>query len=438
MALTGSRTFVGFGFGAIQSGLFLYEAYQSGAFGRLVVAEVMPEIVAALRASGGMFGVNIAHDDHIERTQVGPIALENPAIAEDRERLFVAVAEADEIATAVPSVAFYMSDAPGSLHRILAEGLRRKAANGGTRCVVYTAENNNHAAEALEAAVMSEIPADEQPAVRAHVRFLNTVVGKMSGVVGAAEIAEHDLLPLTPGSSRTFLVEAFNRILITEVDFSEPFTRGIRVFEEKDDLLPFEEAKLYGHNATHALLAYLAMAVGVERIDQLRDFPGMVEFARAAFMKESGAALIEKYGGLDGLFTRRGYSAYVEDLLTRMTNPYLRDTAERVGRDPQRKLGWDDRLIGVMRVALAHDIRPLRYALGAAAAVAALEKAEGSGELIGDALRNRLLALWGESAPAGEEREKVLKLVGAARVYLRSWEIAGFPPLEAWYMAETP
>ena len=32
-------TFVGFGFGAIQAGLFLYEAYRSGNFGRLVVAE---------------------------------------------------------------------------------------------------------------------------------------------------------------------------------------------------------------------------------------------------------------------------------------------------------------------------------------------------------------------------------------------------------------
>jgi len=43
MPLTGSKTFVGFGFGAIQAGLFLYEAYQSGNFGRLVVAEVLPD-----------------------------------------------------------------------------------------------------------------------------------------------------------------------------------------------------------------------------------------------------------------------------------------------------------------------------------------------------------------------------------------------------------
>ena len=33
------KSFVGFGFGAIQAGLFLYEAHASGQFDRFVVAE---------------------------------------------------------------------------------------------------------------------------------------------------------------------------------------------------------------------------------------------------------------------------------------------------------------------------------------------------------------------------------------------------------------
>jgi hypothetical protein len=94
-----------------------------------------------------------------------------------------AVAEAEEISTAVPSVRFYTGPDPGSIHRILAQGLRRKAAKGGPRAVVYAAENHNHAAEILEAAVFDEIPAAEQSAVRVRVRFLNTVIGKMSGVI---------------------------------------------------------------------------------------------------------------------------------------------------------------------------------------------------------------------------------------------------------------
>ncbi|MEZ4582002.1 MAG: hypothetical protein R3A10_10255 [Caldilineaceae bacterium] len=67
MALTGNRTFVGFGFGAIQAGLFLYEAASAGTFGRLVCAEIQADRIARVRAAGGLFTVNIAHADHIEQ-----------------------------------------------------------------------------------------------------------------------------------------------------------------------------------------------------------------------------------------------------------------------------------------------------------------------------------------------------------------------------------
>jgi mannitol-1-phosphate 5-dehydrogenase len=415
MALTGSRTYVGIGFGAIQAGLFLYEAYQSGAFARLLVAEVVPEVVAALRATGGSFAVNIAHARHIESLTLGPVALENPAEAADRERIIAAIAAADEIGTAVPSVATYTTpDTLASVRHLLAEGLRRKAAAGGAPCVVYTAENDNHAAEFLEAIVMRDIPEDERAAVRAKVRFLNTVIGKMSGTVtDPAEIAARGLLPITPGGGRAYLVESFNRILISQIDYTPPFTRGISVFTEKPDLLPFEEAKLYGHNATHALLAYLAQARGLPLILNLQGEADVIPFARAAFLEESGAALCRKYAGSDPLFTSEGYRAYADDLLERMMNPFLRDSAERVGRDPARKLAWNDRLIGVMRLALAQGITPRRYAVGAAAGVRVLR-----GDADGD-LRDLLLPLWGDVPHA--EREAVLALIAEGDVALKAW-----------------
>ena len=46
------KTFTAIGFGAIQAGLFLYEAFRSHNFERLVVAEVNPELVASLRRAG--------------------------------------------------------------------------------------------------------------------------------------------------------------------------------------------------------------------------------------------------------------------------------------------------------------------------------------------------------------------------------------------------
>ena len=65
-----NAAFVGFGFGAIQAGLFLYEAHKSGTFSHLVVAEVRPDVIAAVRANGGFYSVNVAHRDAVDRKSV--------------------------------------------------------------------------------------------------------------------------------------------------------------------------------------------------------------------------------------------------------------------------------------------------------------------------------------------------------------------------------
>jgi mannitol-1-phosphate 5-dehydrogenase len=427
MALAGAHTFVGFGFGAIQAGLFLYEAYRSGNFRRLVVAEVLPDLVANLWETGGRFALNIAHPDGVETVRVGPVEIYDPAMAADRERLVAALADAQEMATAIPSVAFYRSDKPGSIHRLLAAGLGRKAALGGPRAVVYAAENHNHAAEILEHAVQGAVHEGKRNATRARVQFLNTVIGKMSGVIAEAEtIREHGLATVTPADPRAFLVEAFNRILISRVQSwgagAPPFERGVEVFQEKPDLLPFEEAKLYGHNATHALGAYVGALVGVARMADLTAVPGAMPFLRVAFREESGGALVRKYEGLDPLFTPGGYAEYVDDLLARMTNPYLLDTVERVGRDPARKLGWNDRLVGTMRVALDQGVEPERYAVGAAAALAALEPAVMDQDRAPEAL---LAPLWRDDSPNPDEKGEVLRRIEAGLCALRAWRAAG-------------
>lgn len=428
MALTGHRTFVGFGFGAIQAGLFLYEAYHSGGFARLVVAEVVPDSVERLRRNYNEYSLNIAHADRVERARVGPVEIENPAVAADASRLVDAVAEAQEISTAVPSVNYYIGSGPGSIHRILAEGLRRKAVAGGPRAVVYAAENHNHAAEILEEAVFYQIPAAEREAAKKYVRFLNTDIGKMSGViVGAGEVQARRLEPITRLGWHAFLVESFNRILISQINFPEvdaPFERAIRVFVEKPDLLPFEEAKLYGHNAVHALAAYLGELRGLKALDELRDFPDLFEFVRAAFVEESGAALVRRHAGKDRLFTPEGFAEYADDLMERMTNPHLHDSVYRVGRDPQRKLGWDDRLVGTMRLALQQNLTPRRLALGTAAALAVLEASSIANRDLPP--RDLLEPVWGREVMESNEALKVLSLIDDAKQRLKQWRDSGF------------
>ena len=205
------------------------------------------------------------------------------------------------------------------------------------------------------------------------VQFLNTVIGKMSQVVtDPEELTARGLAPIAPGIDRAFLVEEFNRILVSRTTIPG-FIPGVEVFIEKDDLLPFEEAKLYGHNAIHALLGFIGMLKGYTKMTELKDDAALMRVARDAFIRESGAALIQKHASLgDELFTEAGYRLYAEDLLERMTNPYLADTVARAGRDVVRKLGVSDRIFGTMALALEHDIEPGNMATGALAGIALL------------------------------------------------------------------
>ena len=107
----------------------------------------------------------------------------------------------------------------------------------------------------------------------------------------------------------------------------------------------------------------------------------LMEMVRSAFIDEAGAGLCKEFAEVsDPLFSEEGFSDYVDDALLRMVNPYLRDPVDRVTRDPVRKLGWEDRLIGSMKLACRAGVEPKILAKGAALALqcACVENSWGS------------------------------------------------------------
>jgi mannitol-1-phosphate 5-dehydrogenase len=361
------HVFVGFGFGPIQAGLFVKEAFDSGNFSRIAVAEIDAELVEAVRANNGSYFVNVAKSDGLEVIKIDDIEIYNPNEQKDRGILLDALSHSTEIVTSLPSIESY-DNIDAGVASLLAKGLENSSSPA---TIVYAAENNNYAAQILEEKVNSKTT---EP-IEHHVQYLNTVIGKMSQVVTETEeIQRKKLTPVAPGIKRAFLVEEFSKILVTKCEIKD-FKPAIEVFIEKKDLLPFEEAKLYGHNAIHALLAYLGAYKGYTTMEELREDKKIMRIARDAFINESGASLIKKHSQVnDVLFTESGYLAYAEDLLERMMNPHLGDTIERAGRDIKRKLGLQDRIFGTMRLALEGGIEPANMALGAAAGIIALLK----------------------------------------------------------------
>jgi len=341
-------TFLGIGLGPIQTGIFLLGASRGG-FDRIVVADVDKSLVAALRSDKGLVTINVASTDKVLLENIPNIEILNPTDPSDLEKLIGIAAESDEIATALPGVKFFANIAAW-----LRKGFEREP---DRRRFIYTAENHNHAAELLHEAVGGNFP---------NTHYLNTVVGKMSGIVPGAECIKRKLNPLTQSADRGHLVEEFNRILISECpDIDRRLTKGLHV---KKDLLPFEEAKLYGHNAIHMLLGLHASENRISFMHELADHPEIIEIGRLAFINESGRAMCRKWKGVDELFTEKGYRDYAEDLLVRMVNPFLTDSVDRVCRDLERKLGWDDRIVGTMRVVVSQGFQPVELSRGASIA----------------------------------------------------------------------
>ena len=103
----------------------------------------------------------------------------------------------------------------------------------------------------------------------------------------------------------------------------------------------------------HALLGYHAKKEGIEYMHETELHSDLVELVKKSFIEEVGVGLRMEYASVnDRLFSEQGFREYAEDAVERMTNPFLRDPVERVTRDPVRKLGWDDRLIGAMKLSL--------------------------------------------------------------------------------------
>lgn len=336
-----AKTFIGIGAGPIQTGIYVAGAADGG-FDRIVLAEVEPTLVAALKQHHSIT-VNTAEADRITTRTYENIEVFNPNDPNDLPQLIEIAKDALAFNTALPATKFYKFCAPWMKEAF--------AKNPAGRRYIYTSENSTTAAADLKVAMGVEYP---------ETYYLDTVIGKMSKVFAAGE---SELPTLTPGFAKGHLVEAFNTIYTSSAPGIEEV--GIQNLFAKADLVPFEEAKLYGHNANHLLLALLAAERGCNSMSEAAKFPEIVEYTLQALLQESGAALCKKYAGVDEYFEPANWEAWARELVRRMISPLLSDAIDRVARDLTRKLGWEDRLIGAIRLCQAQGVPCPRLLHGA-------------------------------------------------------------------------
>ncbi|MBL7222737.1 MAG: mannitol-1-phosphate 5-dehydrogenase [Candidatus Brocadiae bacterium] len=332
------KTALHFGAGKIGRG-FLGQLYcQSG--WETVFVDVVPAVVAALNERHG-YDIELVNDDE---EQVFPVTHVRAIDGRDTDAVAEAVATCDIASTAVGVRALPHIVPP------LAAGLARRAEGSAAPLNVVVCENLLDAAERLRHGVLDLADDATATFVRHGVGFVATVVSRM---VPDQEHAD----PLRVS------VEPYAILPVDATAFVGP-PPAVQGFLPVDNIRAHEERKLFCHNLGHALCAYLGYPQGHRlTADAITDMP--IRTAVVAGLAEAAQALISRHG-----FDPDEYDAHVRDLLRRFANRALGDTVARVARDPIRKLGRHDRLVGAAQACLDEGIHPSNILQGIRAAVA--------------------------------------------------------------------
>lgn len=159
-----------------------------------------------------------------------------------------------------------------------------------------------------------------------------------------------------------FLGDPTTQFIVHGPSLKNPLPRieGLRAV---DDYGAWATKKLYTFSAGHAAAAYLGALKGYRYIHSAIRDPEIRSSVLSA-MEEGQRGLARRYGP-----DLAGDPAELEEIIVRFENAALNDPVSRVGRDPRRKLGPEDRLVGAARLAEQAGVSPRRLALAAAAAI---------------------------------------------------------------------
>ncbi len=332
---------VQFGAGNIGRGFLGQLFYQSGY--EIVFVDVDRELVRAINRRGS-YPIRVVGDtpyDIVVKRVRAVDGADTAAVAHE-------LATADIAATAVGVKALPLVAEP------IARGLEARFQRPESPVLnIIVCENMVNAAAFLRDEVRQELSETNRGLFETEVGFVDASIGRMVPLMTEEQRAEDPLL---------VLVEEYCELPVDKAAFKGSIPQ-IHNLKPYDNFQGYVERKLYIHNTGHAITAYLGRLRGHTFIWEAIGDDAVRDRVKGA-LDESKETLIRRHG-LD----RSDLDDHIEDLLRRFANVALADTVFRVARDPIRKLGKDDRLVGAARAALSAGIQPTHIAFGIAAAI---------------------------------------------------------------------
>lgn len=325
-------------FGAGNIGRGFIGALLSKAGYHVVFADVNTEIINKIN-SDKKYTIHVM-DTICSEEEISNIS----GVISTSDEIYKEIVEAEIITTAV---------GPVVLPRIaptIAKGIALRKEKGiKTYLNVIACENAIKASSQLEEEVKKYLNKEEIEYLKEFVGFPNCSVDRIVPPVKSENILD-------------VVVENYYEWNVEKSAFKGeiPKIEGMNLV---DNLMAYIERKLFTLNTGHAITAYFGYLKGYETIEESIKDEVIYGFVKNA-MIESGKGLIAKYN-----FDEEAHYKYIDKIIDRFKNPYLKDDVARVGREPLRKLNENDRLIKPLITARGFNINTDNLLLGVGAAL---------------------------------------------------------------------
>lgn len=325
-------------FGAGNIGRGFIGALLSKAGYHVVFADVNTEIINKIN-SDKKYTIHVM-DTICSEEEISNIS----GVISTSDEIYKEIVEAEIITTAV---------GPVVLPRIaptIAKGIALRKEKGiKTYLNIIACENAIKASSQLEEEVKKYLNEEEIEYLKEFVGFPNCSVDRIVPPVKSENILD-------------VVVENYYEWNVEKSAFKGeiPKIEGMNLV---DNLMAYIERKLFTLNTGHAITAYFGYLKGYETIEESIKDEVIYDFVKKA-MIESGKGLIAKYN-----FDEEAHYKYIDKIIDRFKNPYLKDDVARVGREPLRKLNENDRLIKPLITARGFNINTDNLLLGVGAAL---------------------------------------------------------------------
>lgn len=292
----------------------------------------------------GQYTVNILGNPEKNTLVTGAKALKFSQAAE----IYDAIAQADCIFDAVGGKNL------GEIVPFLIGGIEKRARENPKPLNIITCENWKLPADILRNGISSGIADDCR-------EFFNQQVGITEAVIMRSAIeATEDLLAKDP-------------LIVNAQDFWEfpfdasrlcaPMPQGMICLKPIYEFTGFLERKFYTYNAANGTTSFVGALLGYKYIADAAHDERILRLLDGVY-RETATALSIKHQ-----FPFEEQWAFTRTSLAKLQDRNIVDYIERNARDPIRKLGKDDRLVGSARLCLEYGVKPENLAAAIACAI---------------------------------------------------------------------